>query len=51
MGLPCAVCEHEHEDDGSCFCGCTAEEDAERFCPSCGCLEHEGRECKCGCPG
>jgi len=51
MGLHCPVCEHDHEDDGTCVCGCVAEVELEQFCISCGHSEHIGRECKCGCTG
>ncbi len=51
MGLYCTVCEHDHADDGTCECGCTAEVELEQFCVSCGHSEHGDRECKCGCSG
>jgi hypothetical protein len=47
----CSVCEHDHEDDGTCKCGCEAEQQMGVYCWSCGHAEHIERACKCGCEG
>lgn len=49
--LLCSVCDHMHEEDGTCVCGCEAEQQMEQLCWSCGHADHVERECKCGCPG
>ena len=49
--LHCNVCEHDHQPDGACECGCQAKMEEEQFCPACAHAEHAGRECNCGCPG
>lgn len=47
----CQVCNHDHEEDGTCECGCKAEQQMETICWSCGHVVHNERECKCGCTG
>jgi hypothetical protein len=49
--LACSVCEHLHEEDGSCACGCEAEAQKAQLCWSCGHADHFERACKCGCEG
>lgn len=49
--LACKVCEHEHKEDGTCDCGCEAEQQMDQICWSCGHAMHNERECKCGCLG
>lgn len=49
--LNCTVCDHEHKDDGTCDCGCEAEQQVGQFCWNCGHAEHFERACKCGCTG
>lgn len=49
--IACTVCEHEHAEDGTCECGCEAEQQLGQFCWSCGHAEHIERACKCGCEG
>ncbi len=51
MSLTCSVCEHEHKDDGTCDCGCEAEQQVDQICWNCGHAIHTERECKCGCLG
>lgn len=51
MALECGVCEHQHDEDGSCDCGCQAEQEVDQFCWNCGDADHDGRDCKCGCTG
>jgi len=48
----CPVCEHQHEEDGTCTsCNCEVEQQMDQFCWSCGHATHIERPCKCGCDG
>lgn len=51
MALTCSTCEHIHEEDGSCVCGCETQKNMQQLCWSCGHAEHFERACKCGCEG
>jgi len=51
MAIVCTVCEHGHEEDGTCVCGCEVEQQLDQLCWSCGHNAHIDKPCNCGCDG